>query len=92
LLSEVKARGHILFGSLGRGVTNKGKNILWLCITDAVNKVGLQGRTLAEIKKKWADLKSHQKYGLQLTEPVSEPQEVVVGSLTCPLTTSACPN
>jgi len=58
LLTEIKARGHIIFGSLGRGVTNKGKKIAWLCITDAINQVGLQGRTPAEIKKKWADLKS----------------------------------
>ncbi|KAK0134732.1 hypothetical protein N1851_029621 [Merluccius polli] len=40
-----------------RGITNKRKIAAWENVTDAVNSVGSEVRTLSEVKKKWFDVK-----------------------------------
>src|SRR4029434_3418178 len=59
LLREVEMRANTLFGSLSGCV--KSKCVAWQGVTQAVNEVGGNQRTLPEVKKKWADLKLHSK-------------------------------
>lgn len=61
LLTELQMRGNVIFGSLSSGVTTKSKYVAWQAVTQAVNEVGGNQRTLPEVKKKWADLKLHSK-------------------------------
>ena len=57
LLSEVEARKHVLFGTLSSGVSSKRKKTGWESVCQAVNAVGSETRTQAEVKKKWSDIK-----------------------------------
>ncbi|XP_063072725.1 nuclear apoptosis-inducing factor 1-like [Engraulis encrasicolus] len=57
LIDEVTDRRQTLFGGQSSGVTNSKKAYEWQHVTDAVNAVASQGRTMAEIKKKWSDMK-----------------------------------
>ncbi|XP_017288266.1 nuclear apoptosis-inducing factor 1-like [Kryptolebias marmoratus] len=57
LLSEVEARKKLLFGTLSSGVTAKCKRSEWDSVCEAVNAVGSEQRTPAELKKKWSDIK-----------------------------------
>ena len=57
LLTEIEARRHVLFGTLSSGVSNKRKRTEWECVCVAVNAVGSEKRTHAELKKKWSDVK-----------------------------------
>lgn len=57
LVGEIETRQHILFGGHSIGVTNAKKAREWQHVTDAVNAASAQGRTVAEIKKKWSDIK-----------------------------------
>ncbi|KAL6485665.1 hypothetical protein MHYP_G00050570 [Metynnis hypsauchen] len=57
LLNEVEARKKCLFGTLSSGITAKRKRSEWDSVCEAVNAVGSEHRTLAEIKKKWSDIK-----------------------------------
>lgn len=47
LLAEVQMRAKTLFGSLSSGVTGKTKYIAWQGVTQAVNEVGGNQRTLS---------------------------------------------
>lgn len=47
----------MLFGGHSSGVTNKKKQCEWQSIASAVNCVSGTERTVAELKKKWSDLK-----------------------------------
>ena len=38
-------------------MTSKAKQVAWECVTAALNKVGQQDRTVADVKNKWYDLK-----------------------------------
>ncbi|KAL6469081.1 hypothetical protein MHYP_G00226050 [Metynnis hypsauchen] len=51
LLNEVEARKKCLFGALSSGITAKRKRSEWDSVCEAVNAVGSEQRTLAEIKK-----------------------------------------
>ena len=53
LLSEVEARKTVLFGTLSSGMSSKRKR----SVCEAVNAVGSEKRTQAEVKKKWSDIK-----------------------------------
>ncbi|KAK0151538.1 t-SNARE domain-containing protein 1 [Merluccius polli] len=55
LISEVEARNNILFGSLSSGIW-LGK-LAWEKVAKSVNEVGAENRTVADIKKKWSDIK-----------------------------------
>ena len=57
LLSEVEARKNVLFGTLSSGISSKRKRSGWENVCQAVNAVGSENRTQAEIKKKWSDIK-----------------------------------
>ncbi len=51
LLSEVEARKNVLFKSVSTGVTGTGKKEAWDAVTQAVNVVSPEIRTVAEVKK-----------------------------------------
>ena len=57
LVGEVETRQNILFVGNSIGVTNAKKAREWQHVADAVNSASAQGRTVAEIKKKWSDIK-----------------------------------
>lgn len=56
-MSEVEARAATLFKSVSSGVTMVKKNEAWAAITEAVNAVSPEVRTVAQVKKKWFDIK-----------------------------------
>ena len=43
----------IIQSKLTNNITNRKKNEVWQEITDAVNAVGMAGRTVAEMKEEW---------------------------------------
>jgi len=57
LVGEVETRQNILFGGHSIGITNAKKATEWQHVADAVNSASAQVRTVAEIKKKWSDIK-----------------------------------
>ena len=58
LVNEVESNQQILFSSFtAGGITNKRKNAAWENVTNAVNSVGSEERTVPEINKKWFDIK-----------------------------------
>ena len=57
LISEVEARNNILFGSLSSGISTKTKKMAWEKVAKSVNDVGAESQTVADIKKKWSDIK-----------------------------------
>lgn len=57
LIGEVDTRKRVLFSGHSAGITNARKAIEWQNVADAVNQVVSEGRTVAEIKKKWSDIK-----------------------------------
>ena len=62
LVNEVDSKQKIIFGSLNAGgITNKKKIVAWENVTDAVNSVGSEMRTVSEVKKKWFDVKLNAK-------------------------------
>jgi len=56
ILSEVEARKYVLFGTLSTGISNKRKRSGWESVCEAVNAVGSEKRTQAEVKKKRSDI------------------------------------
>ena len=61
MLQGVEVKRGILFSSVNEGYKPSQKNEAWDEITREVNVVSGQGRTSAEVKKKWADVKSEAK-------------------------------
>ena len=57
LFFEVEARKNVLFDTLSSGISNKRKRSGWDSVCEAVNAVGSEKRTQAEVKKKWSDFK-----------------------------------
>jgi len=57
IVGEVEKRRKMLFGGHSVGITNAKKALEWQKVADAVNAVASQPRTVAEIKKKWSDIK-----------------------------------
>lgn len=57
LVGEVEARKTTLFGGHSSGITNKKKHCEWERVAASVNSVSGTERTVAELKKKWSDLK-----------------------------------
>ena len=56
----------MLFGGHSVGITNAKKALEWQKVADAVNAAASQPRTVAEIKKKWSDIKVDAKKRLAL--------------------------
>ena len=57
LHSEVEARKIVLFGMLSSGISSKRKKSGWESVCEAVNAVGSEKRTQAEVKEKWSNIK-----------------------------------
>ncbi|XP_046873074.1 nuclear apoptosis-inducing factor 1-like [Hypomesus transpacificus] len=57
LVGEVEKRKKILFGGHSMGVTNAKKTLEWQTLAEAVNATASEDRTVAELKKKWSDIK-----------------------------------
>ena len=57
VLSKVEARKNVLFGTLSSGIRSQRKKTGWESVCQAVNAVGSENRTQAEVKKKWSDIK-----------------------------------
>ncbi len=68
LLSEVEARKYVLFKSVSTGVTGTGKKETWDAVTQAVNVVSPEIRTVAEVKKSGLTWSSRPKEEFQSTE------------------------
>ncbi|XP_026113218.1 nuclear apoptosis-inducing factor 1-like [Carassius auratus] len=66
IVGEVEKRRKMLFGGHSVGITNAKKALEWQTVADAVNAVASQPRTVAEIKKKWSDIKVEAKKRLAL--------------------------
>lgn len=67
LVGEVDTRKKMLFGGHSVGITNAKKALEWQHVADAVNAAASEGRTVAEIKKKWSDIKVDAKKRLAFT-------------------------
>ena len=66
IVGEVEKRRKVLFGGHSVGITNAKKARERQTVADAVNAVASQPRTVAEIKKKWSDIKVEAKKRLAL--------------------------
>ncbi|XP_042562230.1 nuclear apoptosis-inducing factor 1 isoform X1 [Clupea harengus] len=58
IVEEMEKQKHILVNHFNAGVTHIAKNNAWLEILKRVNAVTTCQRELAEVKKKWSDLKT----------------------------------
>ena len=58
LVEHYAQHAAILQSKLSNAVTNKRKQQIWEGIATAVNARGTDRRTVAELKKKWAEMKS----------------------------------
>ncbi|XP_051524262.1 nuclear apoptosis-inducing factor 1 [Myxocyprinus asiaticus] len=58
IVEEMEKQKHILVNHFNAGVTHIAKNSAWMEILKRVNAVTTCQRELAEIKKKWSDLKT----------------------------------
>ncbi|KAK3889672.1 hypothetical protein Pcinc_006238 [Petrolisthes cinctipes] len=61
LIEEVAERKAVLLGPLTSVVTNKGKELAWKAVAEAINSVGVVQRNVSDIKKKWFKVKSEVK-------------------------------
>uniref|UniRef100_A0A0E9XUR7 Myb/SANT-like DNA-binding domain-containing protein n=1 Tax=Anguilla anguilla TaxID=7936 RepID=A0A0E9XUR7_ANGAN len=86
MVEEIEDRQHVLFSGLNSGLTNKAKQVAWECVAAAVNEVGQQDITVADLKKKWSDLKLQ---GEKNSHSFIEQQHI--NSLTCPSTVPVHP-
>ena len=57
LLEEIGMENKLLMSHFQNGVTLKKKELMWRNIADKVNAVGCNGRTVAQVKKRWKDMK-----------------------------------
>uniref|UniRef100_A0A8C2KHU6 Nuclear apoptosis inducing factor 1 n=1 Tax=Cyprinus carpio TaxID=7962 RepID=A0A8C2KHU6_CYPCA len=58
IVEEMEKQKHILVNHFNAGVTHIAKNSAWVEILKRVNAVSTCQRELAEVKKKWSDLKT----------------------------------
>lgn len=58
IVEEMEKQKHILVNHFNAGVTHIAKNCAWMEILKRVNAVSTCLRELAEVKKKWSDLKT----------------------------------
>ncbi|XP_073765757.1 nuclear apoptosis-inducing factor 1 isoform X3 [Danio rerio] len=58
IVEEMEKQKHILVNHFNAGVTHIAKNSAWMEILKRVNAVSTCQRELAEVKKKWSDLKT----------------------------------
>lgn len=58
IVEEIEKQKHTLVNHFNAGVTHMAKNNAWLEIVRRVNAVTTCPRELAEVKKKWSDMKT----------------------------------
>jgi molecular chaperone DnaK (HSP70) len=58
LTEKVEENISIIQSKFTNAVTNKRKNLIWDVITASVNSVGVDNRTVQEVKDKWKNLQS----------------------------------
>lgn len=58
IVEEIEKQKHILVNHFNAGVTHIAKNNAWIEILKKVNAVTTCPRELAEVKKKWSDMKT----------------------------------
>lgn len=58
IVEEMEKQKHVLVNHFNAGVTHIAKNNAWVEILKRVNAVSTCQRELAEVKKKWSDLKT----------------------------------
>ncbi|KAK7136369.1 hypothetical protein R3I94_014880 [Phoxinus phoxinus] len=58
IVEEMEKQKHVLVNHFNAGVTHIAKNSAWMEILKRVNAVSTCQRELAEVKKKWSDLKT----------------------------------
>ena len=61
LTEKVEENLSVLQSKLTNSVTNQRKNQIWTEIADAVNAVGAEKRTTAQVREKWKNLHSQAK-------------------------------
>ena len=57
LLEEIGMEKTLLMSHFQNGITLKKKELMWRKIADKVNAVGGNGRAVAQVKKRWKDMK-----------------------------------
>ncbi|KAK7503393.1 hypothetical protein BaRGS_00005314 [Batillaria attramentaria] len=57
MMEEISVEAAVLMSALGTAVTNQKKQQIWANITEKVNAVGGNARTVEQVKKRWKDLK-----------------------------------
>ncbi|XP_077083179.1 uncharacterized protein LOC143736324 [Siphateles boraxobius] len=95
IVGEVEKRRKMLFGGHSVGITNAKNALEWQKVADAVNDVASQPWTVAEIKKKWSDIKVEAKMRLALhRQSVSAtarlPVPVIIRDCTSSSSSSNC--
>ena len=58
ITEKVKNHLEVIQSKFSNNLTNKKKNQIWQEITEAVNAVGMAGRSLTEVKDKWRSMHS----------------------------------
>ncbi|KPP63345.1 nuclear apoptosis-inducing factor 1-like [Scleropages formosus] len=77
IVEEMEKQKHILVNHFNAGVTHVAKNGAWLEILKRVNAVTTCQRELAEVKKKWSDLKT------EVRRKVAQARAAMEGAADC---------
>ncbi|XP_028851792.1 nuclear apoptosis-inducing factor 1 isoform X2 [Denticeps clupeoides] len=78
IVEEMEKQKHILVNHFNAGVTHITKNNAWVEILKRVNAVTTCQRELAEVKKKWSDLKT------EVRRKVAQARAAMEGAADCP--------
>lgn len=77
IVEEMEKQKHILVNHFNAGVTHIAKNNAWIEILKRVNAVTTCQRELAEVKKKWSDLKT------EVRRKVAQARAAMEGNADC---------
>ncbi|TRY60597.1 hypothetical protein DNTS_026999 [Danionella cerebrum] len=77
IVEEMEKHKHVLVNHFNAGVTHIAKNCAWMDILKRVNAVSTCQRELAEVKKKWSDLKT------EVRRKVAQARAVMEGTGDC---------
>lgn len=77
IVEEMEKQKHILVNHFNAGVTHIAKNNAWIEILKRVNAVTTCQRELAEVKKKWSDLKT------EVRRKVAQARAAMEGTADC---------
>lgn len=76
IVEEIEKQKHTLVNHFNAGVTHMAKNSAWLEIVRRVNAVTTCPRELAEVKKKWSDMKT------EVRRKVAQARSAIEGTST----------